>query len=1054
MRLSKTRIILVIFIFLLLQQYSFLSEGLKYSDDSLLQNIPDSFVGQQENDTLGYSLSDAGDVNGDGLDDYLMGSYLANGISPHAGKIYLFFGSSDGPGPNISASNADVIFMGNIENSTAGFSVSGIGDTNGDGLDDILIGAPFITSQPIQPGRAYLVLGRRAGWNATMDLKASDSSFVGRLGQSGSPPGQEWDGAGWIVSGAGDVNGDGYDDFLIGAPFDDEKGNSGAVYLFFGRKDVWTNDTSLQQADAIFFGDELTWSGFSISHAGDVNGDGLDDILIGATGGRTDGVRTGKVYLIFGKASGWPKAQDLEDAGPSFYGRNFSDRNWSEAGWAVSGAGDVNGDGLDDFLIGAPGNPPGSLSNGCYPGDIYLLLGKRDWEWREQDLEFSDVRYHGEGTCDKLGISVSGAGDVNGDGFDDMLFGAYLNEQQGYPAGKAYLMLGKRDLPTGSFVVSTASASFIGEHENDRAGWAVTSAGDTDGDGLDDILVGAPGSDPSAPWTGKAYLIFPDHNKKPASIRNIGYFADHDYIKGLSEANISNTVFIQAEGQDADPDGIDIANVALSSNHTDPFGIRLRLTETGKNTGVYRGLFKVELLTHASHGWIGARPGEQIIARSMESPSVETHLPVWNLTIVTSDVVAVNEDQDYHVRYYVNCDPEDVHWNLVTNASSWLVWNGTAHTLSGIPNNGDVGRYRVSLKISQTLNGLDLIYLRDFMLEVRNIPPVILTVPIELIAKNVEYRVDLNSTDDGQGTITWHLVTNASWLRLNMTTGLLTGTPSNNDSGPYNVNVSVSDGNGGIAWIDYKVTVFDSPPHFTSNPILEAMVGSNYTYDAQALDPDVGETLRYSLNKAPDGMRIDLFSGLVTWTPGLGQEGLYSIIIDVSDPQASVSQEFDLTVYPSLSVTIAVPSEGQNVKGMFKTFGTAQGPEDLIVEVVIDGGASVVARGNHTWSCDIDTTTFNDGEHILKVVAVYRDNRSEEESVTFRVNNRDHGALGDGRILGLLILFLLVAALSLLMKGIRGTENNSQEIEKTHKIKENKEKSGGQNPLRVRRKSM
>jgi hypothetical protein len=1044
--------VLVIFLFLLLQQYSFLSEGLKYSNDSLLQNITDSFIGEHENDSFGYSLSDAGDVNGDGLNDYLIGSYLANGISPNAGKIYLFFGSSHGLGPNTSASNADVVFMGNIENSTAGFSVSGIGDINGDGLDDILIGAPFIPSQPTQPGRAYLILGRRAGWNATMDLNASDSSFIGRLGPSGSPPGQEWDGAGWSVSGAGDVNGDGYDDFLISAPFDDEKGNSGAIYLFFGRKDVWTNDTSLEEADAIFFGDELTWSGFSVSHAGDVNGDGFDDIIIGATGGMTKGVRTGKVYLIFGKASGWSKAEDLEGAGPSFYGTNYSDRNWSEAGWAVSGAGDVNGDGLDDFLIGAPGIPLGTYGNGCYPGDIYLLLGKRFWEWKEQDLSFSDTRFHGEGSCDKLGISVSGAGDVNSDGYDDMLFGAYRNDQRGYPAGKAYLELGKKDFPKGSFIISTADASFMGEYENDWAGWAVSSAGDTDGDGMDDILIGAPGSNHTAPWTGKAYLIFPDHNARPTSIKSIGYFADPDCKRRLSETNISDTVYIQAEGLDGNPNGINIAQVALMSNHTDHFGIRLRLTETGKYTGVYRGLFKVELLTHASHGWIGARPGEYLIARSMESPSVEAHLPVWNLTIVTSDVVAVNEDQEYHVRYNVNCDPDDVHWNLVTNATSWLVWNSTSHILSGIPNNGDVGKYRISLKVKQTFGGLNFIYARDFILEVRNVVPVILTHPITSIVKNLEYRVDFNSTDDGQGSITWHLVTNASWLRMNMTTGLLIGTPLNNNYGYYEVNVSVNDGNGGLAWTAYEITVVNNPPHIMSDPVLEAMVGYNYAYDVQAFDQDAEEILRYSLNKAPEGMQIDPSSGLVTWTPGQGQEGRYTVSIDVSDPQASVGQVFELTVHPSLMVTIDFPSEGQKVKGTFKAFGIAQGPEDLKVEVVIDGGGSVAAQGNHTWSCNINTTTLKDGKHVLRVRVSYRDNWSKETNVTFQVDNRNHGVLVDGRIMGMVILLLLVAALVLLLTGIKGTEHGPQEIEKKHHGKNYKDRTGRPRPrTRVRR---
>jgi hypothetical protein len=285
-----------------------------------------------------------------------------------------------------------------------------------------------------------------------------------------------------------------------------------------------------------------------------------------------------------------------------------------------------------------------------------------------------------------------------------------------------------------------------------------------------------------------------------------------------------------------------------------------------------------------------------------------------------------------------------------------------------------------------------------------------------------------------------------------MTTGLLIGTPLNNNYGYYEVNVSVNDGNGGLTWTAYEITVVNHPPQIMSHPVLEAMVGYNYTYDVQAFDQDAGELLRYSLKKAPEGMQIDPSSGLVTWTPGQGQEGRYTISIDVSDPQASVGQGFELTVHPSLLVTIDFPSEGQKVKGTFKAFGTARGPEDLKVEVVIDGGGSVVAQGNYTWSCDINTTTLKDGEHVLRVRVSYQDDWSKETNVTFQVDNRNHGVLVDGRIMGLVILLLLVAALVLLLRGMRGTGYGSREIEKEHHGKDYEDRTGRSRPrTRARR---
>ena len=463
------------------------------TDSTGLEFIGVPFVGEGRSDYSGWSISSAGDVDGDGLDDILIGAQGNDDGYDNAGKTYLMFGSTVQVGGTFELSSADASFVGEAEDDYSGYSVSTAGDVDGDGLDDILIGAYRNDAGATQAGKTYLMFGSTVQVGGTFDLSVADATFMGE-GAS--------DYSGWSVSTAGDVDGDSLDDILIGAPYNDDAGSSaGKTYLMFG-SDVQVGGTfDLGSAAAAFVGEVASdHSGISVSSAGDVDGDGFDDILIGADENEEGGSNAGKTYLMFGSTVQAGGTFFLSAADAAFVGEEASDAS----GRSVSTAGDVDGDGLDDILIGAPNNDEA----GTTVGKTYLLFGSTVQVGGTFDLSLADASFLGEANYeDSSGYAVSAAGDVDGDGLDDLIIGAPYNDDGSSQAGKSYLVFGSTAETGGTFDLSIADAAFVGV-VGDYSGRSVSSAGDVDGDGLDDILLGAPYSNDGGGSVGKTYLIF------------------------------------------------------------------------------------------------------------------------------------------------------------------------------------------------------------------------------------------------------------------------------------------------------------------------------------------------------------------------------------------------------------------------------------------------------------------------------------------------------------------------------------------------------------------
>ena len=457
-------------------------------------------------------VSAAGDVNGDGFDDFVVGGSFYYGWYGLFDQAWVIFGGDDERDVvNLYDLNSSTGFGIWGDNNDGGLSVGAAGDVNGDGFDDVILGAP---GEKGSDGAAYVLFGKATGLNFTnlYGLSAADGfKIVGKPGLA--------DSAGLSVSGPGDVNGDGYDDIIIGAPYG--ASDAGEAYVIFGKATGFgTIDLSNLAASAGFViqgaaaGDH---AGFSVSAAGDFNGDGFDDILVGVPDADNNHELAGEAYVIFGKANGFGTinlGNLAASAGFAIYGDDTADH----AGFSVSAAGDVNNDGYDDIIIGAPEND--NIRDGVRTidaGESYVIYGRASGFGTIDLTNLSSADgfiIQGAAADDQAGFSVSGAGDVDGNGFDDLIVGAPYNNHGGSNAGAAYVVSGSLEFArdVANDFNGDGRSDILWRNDDGRltnwlgitnggyfdnaanaltdvpTSWHVAGTGDFNGDGRDDIL--------------------------------------------------------------------------------------------------------------------------------------------------------------------------------------------------------------------------------------------------------------------------------------------------------------------------------------------------------------------------------------------------------------------------------------------------------------------------------------------------------------------------------------------------------------------------------------
>ncbi|MBM4249933.1 MAG: hypothetical protein FJ149_10990 [Euryarchaeota archaeon] len=787
-----------------------------------------------------------------------------------------------------------------------GSSVAGVGDINNDGFGDFAVSSPGYAPGAPGQGCVLVYLG-----GASVDT-VPDHVLKGAFG------GGE---VGVTLSGAGDVDGDGFDDVVFGYTYV----SSGYTMIYYGG-DPMGGDYDLIPAGY----------GPYASGAGDVNGDGLGDIIVGAP---ASGV--GRAYLFFGGASSY-STPDVTLTGPAS-GDLF--------GAAVSSAGDVNADGYDDVIVGAYYDDAG----GSDAGAAYVFFGgsSMDTEW--------DLALRGTGAYDWFGRSVSGAGDVNGDGYDDVVVGSEYDDTAGSYAGSASVFLGGRPPDSKPDVV------LKGLNAGDMLGRPVSGAGDVDGDGIDDVIVGARYGDGDIPNTGSANVY-----------------------RGGSPMDASCDVLLHGE-LELEKFGLAVDSAGdVNSDGCDEVLVGAPEYYSGGNMLGKAHLYSMPEGPRGSNVSMGgvslwARPGYYHGTSAVIGFSSLLTSRLKSLPATGSDGFG-NSFVDLPVSLSAATEG-----NLtLSNLSLVYRHNATVPDFSGPLNDylaahmseqDGSGRIAVPVVVRGASPGhLKLHSLRI----VCDCPPTIPeplpdvemdedTIAPSLLDLYEYFEDDLDPVTSLSFSI--EEVSPAGLVNVTVSEGryisadALTGDLNDNWTGAVDVTVSCSDTRGLTTLSGrFRIVVrnVNDPPVFTSRPPATCTAGEQYSYFPAAVDGD-GDGTKLSLLKGPAEMTLSA-SGEVRWIPV--RRGEYAVLLEASDGSARTRQDYIITVpdqmprmvsMPPKNATVGVPYEHRIIAtdddGDPLSFRLERGPPGMSVSP--DGRLSWMPSGNGTFEISI---AVEDGE--------------------------------------------------------------------------------------------
>ena len=838
--------------------------------------------------TFGSSVASAGDLDGDGNEDFIVGDSYYSGSGLYSGRAVIYFG-----GPDLQ--DARVLNLTNgTQYSFFGSSVASAGDVNGDGYDDVLVGAyGYTVGSVYYIGAAYLYFGG-SQMDDTPDLVLCGGQSYGEFG--------------YCVAGAGDLDGDGYDDILIGEPYNNSAGMyRGAAYVFSGGADMDA------VPDLVLLGaDSYDYLGHSVAGAGDLNGDDRPDIVIGAPGSDVNGVYSGEARVYFGGPA-MDNSTDLLLAGHGSY---------DGFGSAAAAAGDLNGDGSGDLVVGAYMN----ISAGSYTGAAYVYFGGAALDGR------ADVVLPGEKTTSYFGSSVAGGFDLNGDGWGDIAVGAPQDNTLATYAGRAFVYFG------GPSVNLTADANLGYGTAYAQMGSAISGARDLNGDGRSELLVGAPGYygmgsgrlfvfgtvdgvlDPQLEVASRAAFGLLGYVNRtfatPDLSAYINEYIQKQFPSGWDDhGNLYVDVPVNISGRSEGTISLSPANLTYSysvalPDFTDALNGYI-LAHRAEADG--RGDLRIPLDVLSSTA--GRARFTDLDLTIDEAPRLVR--PVANATLdedsFQNDLVDLGAffEDDFDTAGQLNFSivsaaaPESI---LVTIYNSRYL---SVDALEGDENDNWTGTFEVVVRAEDHWgSGRSS---NPFWIIVRNVndPPVITSEPPMSKNGGEEWVYRVLAADGDRDRLTFALARSPDGMAINASTGVITWIPQK--WGRYPVAVSVSDGPS-AAWQNFSLTVPNRAPVITSAPPVIAFIGQPYSYAVSAEDPD-DDALAFSLGTGLEGFSIDAVTGLVTGIPAV--LGEHELVIGVSDGKAVSYQNFTLDlVWPNRSPYITTNAVTAATEGM------------------------------------------------------------------------------------------------------------------------------------------
>jgi hypothetical protein len=934
---------------------------------------------------FGGAVSSAGDFNADGFGDFLVGARTDPTGGNNAGRAFLYYG-----GPTIDRV-PDLTFTGGPLD-MLGSSVADAGDLNGDGYDDIAIGASRSSAVANEAGRVLLYFGGPSP-DAVADV-VLNGSLNERFGS-------------W-VDGLGDFNGDGYDDLAVSSDTSNISNDPGKASIFLGGSPMDPRPDVLLKGEAA--NDYFGWPAVG---AGDLNGDGYGDLAVGAILNDAAVASGGSAYVFFGGP--------VPDNSTDVVMRGRYSGGW--LGYSVAGAGDFDGDGFDDLLAGAPNDYIG----GTLSGAGYLFRGGPDMD------NIPDMALVGAPN-DRVGHSVSGAGDVNGDGFDDIIAGASFNSSGGAGAGAAYVYFGGRLDNTSDMVLSGG--------QGDSMGWPVSGAGNVNGDGMDDLLIGEPYCDIGGNNAGRLLVVSQGPFVSGPGLR-MGSEAVWDpqsecagtkVIKDLSGA--LNRYLATAGAFDKDAYGNLMADIPVELFS----GGQGDLTAGALNIS-YGWSAPVPDLSGELNRFIVAHKGGRDIYGNLTIP-----LEIWAESAGRVDLSGLNISIDEAPFWKGNVPPatldedtaeprlldlrqlfqddfdlgERLKFSVVSADPPGIVDVGisdryflSADAQTGAENDNWTGGLSVVVCCS---DGRGLTRYSDAItitVEAVNDAPAVTSAPVTDAFVGQSYDCRLTAVDAEADPIIFTLVAGPQSMTLDQSTRMLSWKPK--QAGSFPVSVSVSDGVAST-FRNFTIIVSDinKDPIFVSTPVSRATAGIPYEYDSRAIDLD-GDELEYSLVVWPGGMSIGPHDGRIDWTPSRELSGDFSVAVRVSDGNGGEArQQFMLNVssFVRPRITVTRPPAGRTVSGNYTFVARVErGTMEIAgVQLRIDEGEWMNATGDGSWGIAFDTRTLAAGDHTLQARAIDASGISDTVSVRFRVDDPRAGT-GDMAILaGILIVAICAGA--------------------------------------------